>query len=335
VKRTPDVHFSLLAASMPRRNSATRCLTRLTHSPSGAFSISFTMRLPTTTASAMRATASAVAASRMPKPTPTGRLQCLRTISSFSRDLVGIEVGRARHALERNVINEAARYAAATCSTRDSGVVGESRKIGSRSAALNTSPRRATLPGNVHRQYAVHAGRLRSLGKGLVAHALDRVGITHQHHRRGRVGLAEFRRHRQHILQSDLVCQGPLGSALDHRTVCHRVGKRHPQFDDVGARFHQRVHQRHGHALAGVAGGDEGIRAFLLCALSAVKVWPMRLMVGSSERCNSIGSKLFSASSAVGRLLIYTLTHKSTARAVRGSGHRTRAQCRATTAWLA
>src|SRR5512139_1276521 len=78
---SPIVYFD--AASTPRRNSATRCLTRLTHSPSGAVSISLMMRLPTTTASAMRATASAVAASRMPKPTPTGRLQCLRTMASF------------------------------------------------------------------------------------------------------------------------------------------------------------------------------------------------------------------------------------------------------------
>ena len=60
-----------------------QCLTRLAHVTFRRGFDLLTMRLPTTTASAIRATASAVAASRMPKPTPTGRLQCLRIMAIF------------------------------------------------------------------------------------------------------------------------------------------------------------------------------------------------------------------------------------------------------------
>src|SRR6185436_4952345 len=39
--------------------------------------------------------------------------------------------------------------------------------------------------------------------------------------------------------------QRALAGALDDRAVGHRVGERHAEFDDVGARLHQAVHERH------------------------------------------------------------------------------------------
>ncbi|MNN41327.1 hypothetical protein D3C81_1554410 [compost metagenome] len=124
--------------------------------------------------------------------------------------------------------------------------------------------RLALLGRIVDHQHAIHAGRARGPGKGLFAHALDRVGVAHQHHRGFGIGLAELAHPLQHLRQRHALRQRALGGALDHRAVGHRVGERHAQLDHVGAARHQRVHQRHGQAGLGIAGGDERNQALLL-----------------------------------------------------------------------
>jgi hypothetical protein len=98
------------------------------HRASGAeCSISWTMRLPITTASATSATWRAVSASRMPKPTPTGRPALLRIIAAARGDFAKVKGGGAGHAFQGDVIDEAARQPCATAAMRASGVVGASR----------------------------------------------------------------------------------------------------------------------------------------------------------------------------------------------------------------
>jgi len=87
---------------------AVKLRTASTAPPSGAFSISWMMRLPITTASATLATALAVAPSRMPKPTPIGNFTCWRMAARRSCHLFRINVTRARNTLERHIIAEAA-----------------------------------------------------------------------------------------------------------------------------------------------------------------------------------------------------------------------------------
>jgi hypothetical protein len=60
-------------------------------------------------------------------------------------------------------------------------------------------------------------------------------------------------------------CQRALAGALDHRAFGHRIGKRHAEFQDIGAARHQGVHQRHGQFGAWITGGNEGDqRGFVL-----------------------------------------------------------------------
>jgi hypothetical protein len=97
-----------------------------------------------------------------------------------------------------------------------------------------------------------------------LAHALDRVGVAHQHDRRGRVGLAELGHPGQHLRQRNALRQRALGGALDHRAVGHRVRERHAELDHVGAASHEGVHQVDGQRGSRIAGGDERNQALLL-----------------------------------------------------------------------
>ena len=63
-----------MAALSSRTNAPTACASWF-----GCVSTSFTMRLPTITASATAAILAALSASLMPKPTPIGSLMCWRS----------------------------------------------------------------------------------------------------------------------------------------------------------------------------------------------------------------------------------------------------------------
>ncbi len=69
--------------------------------------------------------------------------------------------------------------------------------------------------------------------------------------------LAEFRNHIQHVMQRNPVFERALGSTLYRRTVRHRVGERHAQFDHVRTGFHQRMQQRNGQFRIGITRRDE------------------------------------------------------------------------------
>jgi len=51
--------------------------------------------------------------------------------------------------------------------------------------------------------------------------------------------------------------QRAFGTALDHRAVRHRVGERHPQFEDIGAGVDQRMQDRDRRRQRRIARGDE------------------------------------------------------------------------------
>jgi hypothetical protein len=110
----------------------------------------------------------------------------------------------------------------------------------------------------VDHQHAVNPGVARIAGKRLDAIGFDRIGVAHQHHRRRGVLAAEFGHQRQHPAQAHAVCQRTFRSALDRRSIRHRIGKRHAKFNDVGAARNQCPHQRQSQIGMRVAGGDEG-----------------------------------------------------------------------------
>jgi hypothetical protein len=83
---------------------------------------------------------------------------------------------------------------------RASVEVGASRKIGSRPRGLQGRGKVLAFLGRVvDDQHAIDPGVPGVGDKGFDAVALDRVGIAHQHHRRGRVVAAEAAHHGQHL----------------------------------------------------------------------------------------------------------------------------------------
>jgi hypothetical protein len=120
-------------------------------------------------------------------------------------------------------------------------------------------------------QHAVDTGR-RGVGhEGLQAVAFHRVGIAHQHQRRGVVAGAELTHIGQHVAQADAVLQRPLAGALDDGTVGHGVGERHAQLDDIGAGLGHGQQQVDGGARMGIAGGDEGDQRLAALGLEMVE----------------------------------------------------------------
>ena len=118
-------------------------------------------------------------------------------------------------------------------------------------------------------QHAVHARFGSRLGKCLITHFMNRVQITHQDDGRVAVCFAEAAYDVQYVVEGNFACQRTLGSALDGRTVRHRVGKGNAQFQDVGAVFNQTVHQRKRGIEIGIAYGNIGNQGF--CAVKRGK----------------------------------------------------------------
>ena len=263
-----------IASRMGARNRSTLATT----ASRGAFSISWTSALPITTASDSPATARAVAASRMPKPTPTGRLHERADARDTLRDVGKVEIARPGHALQRHVVEIAAPQRRDLLQTRvrrgrreqENGV--EAARVEQRRRARAPPPADSRPPARRPRPPPLAASAKRS-----VAHGLDRVGVAEHDHGRSGIARPELRDEPEHVLQRYAVLQRPLARALDHRTVGHRVGERHADLDHVGAALHQRVHDRHGERRLGVAGGEEGMRP---CgpALQASKVAAIRDM---------------------------------------------------------
>jgi len=75
----------------------------------------------------------------------------------------------------------------------------------------------------------------------------------------------------ERLLQGLPGLEGALGRHLDRRSVGHRVGERHTQFDDVGARRRQRLHEGQRRLGVGVAGGKKRYQRGAACRLQLRK----------------------------------------------------------------
>ena len=201
------------------------------------------MRLPMTTASACAAIARALAASRMPKPTPTGSATWRRISASLRATSAGVEVARARDALQRDVVDIAARRASRCARCAHQASSARCRKIGAiRALAQQRGELRRLLRRIVDDEHAVDAGIACAIGERR-ARPSPRSGSRSPSARSAscmsRRGTS--RRRSSTSLQADALRQRALGRALDHRTVGHRIGKRHAELDDVGAGVDERV----------------------------------------------------------------------------------------------
>ncbi len=94
------------------------------------------------------------------------------------------------------------------------------------------------------------------------ASALDRIEITHQDDRCFGIAFAELGDGLENISGIDATLQRTFGAFLDDHAIGHRIGKRHAEFDHVGAGLHQRVHAGDRAIQARIAGGDERHQGF-------------------------------------------------------------------------
>ena len=78
----------------------------------------------------------------------------------------------------------------------------------------------------------------------------------------------------EHAFERGARAQRAFPCALDHRAIRDRVGKRHAEFDQVGAPAHQRLHQSRRTLRRGIAGRQIRDQSFAAVALQAVKQAP-------------------------------------------------------------
>jgi hypothetical protein len=172
------------------------------------------------------------------------------------RQRAQVEPVGAGHAGERNIVQESLGAAAQLVQARVRG-----RRRGEIDLAQTRAAQRRGrvrfLDRAIDDEHAVDAGRDRFARERGVAVDLDRIEIAHQHDRRRRVVAAEFGNPTQYLLQADAARQRAFARMLDHRTVGHRIGKRHADLDQVRAGVDQRMQQRHDAVRIGIAGGDE------------------------------------------------------------------------------
>ena len=80
----------------------------------------------------------------------------------------------------------------------------------------------------------IDAGRLGVFQETVDAINIDRIVIAHEDDGRRGITGTEFAHHRQGLDQRLACSQCPQSSLLDRRTVGHRIGEGHAEFDDVG-----------------------------------------------------------------------------------------------------
>jgi hypothetical protein len=127
---------------------------------------------------------------------------------------------------------------------RASVVVGEARKIWSSACCAST-------------------GRTLSASSG----GQSTISITHQHHRRGRVALTEFAHDHQRAVERHAALERTFAGFLDDRTIGHRIGKGHPQLNQVGAALDQRMQDAAHPVRMRIASGHERNQAAAACGL--------------------------------------------------------------------
>ncbi len=99
------------------------------------------------------------------------------------------------------------------------------------------------------------------LREALRSVAVDRVVIPHQHDRGRLVGAAQLADERQGAAQGHALFQGTLAGLLDRRAIGHRIGERHADLDQIGARCGEAAEQPGRGVGVGIARGQIGDEA--------------------------------------------------------------------------
>ena len=189
---------------------------------------------PTTAASAMRAISAACSGSRMPKPTATGSRVCRLMRATSGRHPLGHGRLLAGDAGDRDVVDEARDVLE---HRRQALVVGGGRRQPDEVEA-GRARRQAELGVLLRRQVdhdqPVGTGGLGVRQEALVAVAVDRVVVAHQHDRHVGVGRAHPPDQLQRRGHARPGRERPQARRLDRRPVGHRIGERHADLDQVG-----------------------------------------------------------------------------------------------------
>jgi len=144
----------------------------------------------------------------------------------------------------------------------------------------------ASSVGEVDHDQPIHTGRRRIDAETFGYHRTGRVQVAHQDDRRRIVLAAEFAHHGQDMPDLDPGFQGALAGRLDDRTVGHRIGERHADFDQVGPRGRHPAKQGQGCGSVGIPGLDERDERTRPSRFSAAKRAAMRVTT-SPPRCSA------------------------------------------------
>lgn len=124
-------------------------------------------------------------------------------------------------------------------------------------------------------QHAVHTCRrgVSHKGTGAVSQVVTfhRVGVAHQHDWGAGVLLAKATHHLEHLRRANTQAQRSLTCFLDHRSISHRITEGHAEFNHVGARRHQPVHQIGRHVGLWKTGHDIRDQGLAALGLEGVK----------------------------------------------------------------
>ena len=142
-------------------------------------------------------------------------------------DSPGVEGARARHALERDVVDVAAGHAGHLLHACFGAGRGQQEDQVHAVRTQAGGKRFALLGRVVDHQHAIDACGSGIAHKGpwaadLVV-AFHGIGITHEHHGGRAVALAEAAHHLEDLGQADAQRQGLLAGLLNHRTISHGV----------------------------------------------------------------------------------------------------------------
>ena len=101
--------------------------------------------------------------------------------------------------------------------------------------------------------------------------ALNRVGITHQHHRCIGIITTKHAHILEHITHTHIEFERSLIGPLYHRTFGHRIREWHTKLEDINATIDHRMHQRHCELGCRITCCDEGNQCLFLFRLQGVE----------------------------------------------------------------
>ncbi len=109
----------------------------------------------------------------------------------------------------------------------------------------------------VHDDQTVNASLFRLDQKLVDTFIIDRIVIPHQHDGRSVIPLAEIPNHLQSTVHRHPRRQRTLPRQLDRRTIGHRVGERHAQFDHINPCRRKPAHDFKASIIVRIARHDE------------------------------------------------------------------------------